>query len=63
MGIEDTDLTGKPPSARDIEDAITAATQLMSPSLMMKLPPMVAVNATNIRRCLIHLKSLIGGAA
>lgn len=50
-----------PPSARDINDAIAAATKLLDPSLMMKLPAEIAVNATNIRRCLLHLRKLTEG--
>lgn len=60
MGVSIEDMTGQPPSKQDIEDAIQAATKLMSPALLMKIPPEIAVNAGNIRRCLMHLKSLIG---
>ena len=59
MTLEDIDMTGKPPTLRDIDDAIDAASKLMSPTLIMKLPPMIAVNAGNIRRCLLHLRGLL----
>ena len=61
MSIDERDLTGRAPSARDIEDAIAAATKLLEPSLMMKVPPEIAVNAGNIRRCLLHLRKLTEG--
>lgn len=60
MGYEEIDMTGKPPSVEDIDEAIKAATKLMHPALMMKIPPEIAVNAGNIRRCLIHLRQLAG---
>lgn len=58
MTIHETDLTGQPPRPYEIDDAIAAATKLMDPMLMLTIPPMIAVNAGNIRRCLVYLKSL-----
>ncbi len=50
------DMTGEPPSKQDIEDAIAAITKLAHPKFMTTIPPEVAVNVMNIRRCLQYLR-------
>ena len=55
----DADMTSKPPSKQDVDEAIAAITKLAHPAWMLKIPPEVAVNTMNIRRCLIHLKTLL----
>lgn len=50
------DMTGQPPSAQDIDDAIAAAVKLANPTLLMTLPPQIGVNVMNIVRCLRYLK-------
>jgi len=59
MSIESEDMTGRLIPLVDIDDAIGAITQLMgNVSLLMTLPPELAVNAGNIRRCLLELRAI-----
>lgn len=45
-------------SDRDVEDALQAVTEmLVRPASVMSLPPQLAVNLPNIRRCLLELKT------
>jgi hypothetical protein len=60
--IDTSDKTGQPPSLRDVDDAISAIRHLLKVDIIMKVPPELAVNGGNIRRCLMHLKKLMGGA-
>lgn len=50
------DITGQPPSKQDVDDAISAASKLANPKLLMTLPPEIGVNVMNIVRCLRYLK-------
>jgi len=52
MSIED--LTGQPVSRREVQEAIEVVQKWMVLG-MMKLPPELAVQLPNIRRCLIEL--------
>lgn len=59
MSIEEEDITGKPIPLGDIDDAIDVITKLMgNVRLSMTLPPELAVNALNIRRCLLELQAI-----
>lgn len=59
MAIDEQDLTGEPPSNRDIEEALQVITRLMVDIKMIAtLPPQILVQVPNIRRCLLELRRL-----
>ena len=54
--MEITDVTGKPVSRRDVEEAEQVVRKFMVNGIM-KLPPELAVQIPNILRCLSELKA------
>jgi len=58
MSTEMSDLTGQPPSARDVDDAIEAVMKILHPSMFTKLPSEIVVNAPNILRILREYKKV-----
>lgn len=56
--MEFDDKAGQSPTTNDVVDALWAVRNAMHPGLMMKLPPELAVNLPNIRRCLLELQKL-----
>ena len=51
------DMTGTPPSERDVDEA-TKVVKKMIITQMMNLPPELAINLPNILRCLQRLKEI-----
>jgi hypothetical protein len=49
------DLTGKPVTASDVDEAIAVVTK-MAKTHLTQLPPELAVQLMNIRRCLLELR-------
>ena len=52
------DMTGRPPSADDVNEALAVVTKFMAPPKILDLPPELAVQLMNIRRCLVRLNQL-----
>ena len=48
------DNTGKPVPLKDFEEALGVVTKFMAIQELMKLPPELAVQMVNIRRCLLQ---------
>jgi len=55
MSLDFEDRSGQPPSALEIDEAVAVVQKWMVIG-MMQLPPELAVQLPNIRRCLLELK-------
>ena len=55
--MENNDLTGTPPSARDLQEA-QAVVRKAIVTMMAKIPPELAIQLPNILRCLMEVEQL-----
>ena len=58
MGIEQEDISGTPPSRKDVDEAEAIIRKVLV-VWIAKVPPELAVNAANIHRCLKYLREIM----